>query len=96
METLKINERKTRSKELFIDKENGKCIDCHKCKHYYVTWDKHFPHGCRAMKFKSKQFPSTVVFVSSSIGCLLFKKKKREATSEAKKADQAVDKKAHN
>jgi len=36
---------------------NEKMIDCHKCEHYYVTWDKHFPHGCKAMKFKSKQLP---------------------------------------
>jgi len=51
-------------------------IDCHKCKHYYVTWDKKFPHGCRAMNFKSLQFPSTVVQNSTSgEDCLLFKKK---------------------
>jgi hypothetical protein len=50
-------------------------INCHKCKHYYVTWDKHFPHGCRAMKFKSKQYPSAVVFASSALECLLFEEK---------------------
>ena len=59
-------------------------IDCYKCKYYYVTWDKHFPHGCKAMKFKSKQFPSTVVFVSSNKECLLFKKKKRKTSSKDK------------
>ena len=63
-------------------------IDCHKCKHYYVTWDKHFPHGCKAMKFKSKQLPSTVVFVSSNIECLLFEKKKRKTTSKSKKINE--------
>jgi len=68
-------------------------IDCHKCDHYYVTWDKHFPHGCNAMKFKSKQLPSTVVFVSSNIECLLFKKKKRKTTFQGKKVDQAAVKK---
>jgi len=68
-------------------------IDCHKCKHYYVTWDKHFPHGCKAMEFKSKQLPSIVVFVSSNIECLVFKKKKRRTTSEAEKVVQTVDKK---
>jgi hypothetical protein len=50
----------------------SKPIDCHRCKHYYVTWDKQFPHGCRAMKFKSKEFPSRVVVSSSGIPCLLF------------------------
>jgi hypothetical protein len=36
-------------------------IDCHKCTHYYVTWDKAMPHGCRAMGFKSRRFPSALV-----------------------------------
>ena len=53
-------------------------IDCHKCEHYYVTWDKKFPHGCRAMNFKSLQFPSIVV-QNSTLGenCLLFEKKEK-------------------
>jgi len=50
-------------------------IDCHKCKHYYVTWDKNFPHGCRAMNFKSQEFPSQVVQTSSGTSCLLFEPK---------------------
>ncbi|RLB83827.1 MAG: uracil-DNA glycosylase [Deltaproteobacteria bacterium] len=52
-------------------------IDCHRCRHYYVTWDKRFPHGCRAMKFKSKELPSCVVGKSSGMPCLLFKVKDR-------------------
>ena len=51
-------------------------IDCHQCEHYYVTWDKHFSHGCRAMKFKSKQIPGLVVLSSSQMDCQLFKEKK--------------------
>jgi hypothetical protein len=51
-------------------------IDCHKCEHYYVTWDKNFPHGCKAMKFKSKRLPSIEVRVSSHRECLLYKEKK--------------------
>lgn len=53
----------------------NKRIDCHKCEYYYVTWDKKFPHGCKAMEFKSMQLPSIVVFASSKRECLLFKKK---------------------
>jgi hypothetical protein len=53
-------------------------IDCHKCEHYYVTWDKNFPHGCKAMKFKSKRLPSIEVRVSSHRECLLYKEKKQE------------------
>ena len=50
-------------------------IDCHKCEHYYVTWDKEFPHGCKTIGFKSIQFPSIVVRVNSNRECLLFEKK---------------------
>ncbi|HDI59121.1 MAG TPA: uracil-DNA glycosylase [Desulfobacteraceae bacterium] len=50
-------------------------LDCHRCIHYYVTWDKRFPHGCKAMGFKSKQLPSISVFASSNERCLLFKEK---------------------
>ena len=51
-------------------------IDCHKCLHYYVTWDKNFPHGCKAMGFKSKQLPSLSVLKSTpNIDCLAFEPK---------------------
>ena len=32
--------------------------DCHKCSHYFVTWQINFPHGCRAMGFKSRRLPN--------------------------------------
>ncbi|NOZ68367.1 MAG: uracil-DNA glycosylase [Deferribacteres bacterium] len=48
-------------------------ISCFKCVHFYVTWDERFPRGCRAMNFKSRQMPSTVVYRSSGIRCLKFK-----------------------
>jgi hypothetical protein len=56
--------------------ENQK-IDCHQCRHYHITWDKNLPHGCRAMKFKSKLIPSVVVVQSSGKDCLLFKRKQK-------------------
>jgi hypothetical protein len=36
-------------------------LDCHRCVHYFVTWDDHFPHGCRGMGFKSRRYPSEEV-----------------------------------
>jgi hypothetical protein len=57
--------------------EPSDMIDCHKCKHYYVTWDRDFPHGCHAMEFKSYDFTSKVVYKSSGIPCLMFKSKDR-------------------
>jgi len=54
-------------------------IDCHKCEHYYVTWENDFPHGCRAMGFKSRQLPIIVVRSSTpEMECLLFKKKEKK------------------
>ncbi|RJQ56941.1 MAG: uracil-DNA glycosylase [Desulfobacteraceae bacterium] len=52
--------------------DNPKRIDCHKCAHYYVTWEEKFPHGCRAMKFKSKRLPSDAVMESSRMPCMLY------------------------
>lgn len=50
-------------------------IVCQKCKHYYVTWDKNKPHGCKAYGFKSKEVPSLVVKRSSGIECSFYQKK---------------------
>ncbi len=52
-------------------------IDCHKCEHYYVTWEKQTPHACRAMGFKSRRLPSIVVKKNSlnNMDCLSYKKK---------------------
>lgn len=47
-------------------------IDCIKCKYFYVTWDKEFPNGCKFFDFKSKQYPSVVVWQSSGDDCQVF------------------------
>jgi hypothetical protein len=52
-----------------------KRIDCRKCKHFEVTWDKSFPYGCKAMGFKTAFFPSLEVFRSSGVACLRFEQK---------------------
>jgi hypothetical protein len=49
--------------------------DCFKCRHFYITWDKFFPYGCKAMGFKSKEISSAVVQQSSGTKCLYFEKK---------------------
>lgn len=45
---------------------------CLMCRHYYVTWDKGFPYGCRAMGFKSKAAPCLVTKDASGLECLSF------------------------
>jgi hypothetical protein len=54
-------------------------IDCFQCKHFYITWDKLFPKGCKAMRFKSEKMPAVVVYQASGIACLLFQKKERKS-----------------
>jgi hypothetical protein len=46
--------------------------NCLECIHYYVTWDARFPHGCRAMDFKSKRRPQLDVLESTGHACLTF------------------------
>ncbi|RXT13516.1 uracil-DNA glycosylase [Ammoniphilus sp. CFH 90114] len=50
--------------------EKQQRINCVKCKHYYVTWDKHNPRGCKFFEFKTSLLPSLVVFQSSGQPCL--------------------------
>ncbi|RJQ44748.1 MAG: uracil-DNA glycosylase [Nitrospiraceae bacterium] len=52
-------------------------INCFTCEHFYITWDEKFPRGCKAMGFKSREMPSAVVYASSGVQCLKFRKKKR-------------------
>jgi len=52
-----------------------KRIDCHKCRHYFITWEPSNPHGCRAMGFKSRQLPSAVVYQYSGEQCQAFQLK---------------------
>lgn len=56
-----------------------KRVMCLNCKHYYITWDQRFPHGCRAMGFKSHVPPYLTVFQSSGMPCQLFEEKEDKA-----------------
>ena len=69
----------------FVFKKN----DCHRCVNYFVTWDAQFPHGCRAMGFKSYQSPiATVRNAMGGADCLLFEEKR----IKIKKRDYRVGK----
>ncbi|KJS33484.1 MAG: hypothetical protein VR64_01505 [Desulfatitalea sp. BRH_c12] len=52
-------------------------INCQRCRHYFVTWEKANPHGCRCMGFKSKHLPSAVVQRNSGAACLCFEPRQR-------------------
>ena len=54
--------------------------DCSTCKHYYVTWDKDFPKGCKLFGFKSKNAPSNLVYEATGAPCEHYEEKpKRKA-----------------
>jgi hypothetical protein len=50
-------------------------IDCRQCNFFYITWDKKFPYGCKAMGFKTLMIPSMEVRQASGMGCLRFEPK---------------------
>jgi len=51
--------------------------NCRACLHFHITYDPAKPYGCRAMGFKSRQYPAQVVFASSGAACRAFQAKKR-------------------
>ncbi|WP_456402030.1 uracil-DNA glycosylase [Persephonella sp.] len=53
----------------------GKSVNCYKCKHFFITWDRNFPYGCKAYNFKSRLLPSIEVKSASGKECLSFERK---------------------
>ena len=51
-------------------------VNCRNCRHYYITWDKKFPHGCKAAGFKSGRVPAAEVLAVSGKACLSFQEKR--------------------
>lgn len=49
--------------------------DCFKCVHFYVTWDRNFPYGCRALGFKTRNNPAVEVLEASGKECLSYMEK---------------------
>ena len=47
-------------------------IDCRRCVHFHITWDSTHPKGCRAMGFKSFQWPWMEVLQTSGEPCMMF------------------------
>lgn len=58
-------------------KVDGK-VNCFDCVHFYITWDKSFPRGCRALSFKGREMPSVTVLSSSGMECQRFTPRESE------------------
>ncbi len=57
--------------------EENRKINCFTCSHFFITYDPHEPYGCRAMGFKSRQFPSDVTATSSGMKCQMYAPKRK-------------------
>ena len=62
------------SREL-IQGKNLKGIGCNSCKYFYISWNKKYPYGCRAMGFMSSNLPSVAVLEIEGRDCLSFVEK---------------------
>ncbi len=58
---------------------SDKHVDCNSCAHFFVTWNKNFPFGCRAMGFMSSNSPSKDVFEVEGRDCLAYKNKSSQS-----------------
>jgi hypothetical protein len=56
---------------------NIKRVSCQKCIFFYVTWDRSFPYGCKAMGFKGKIMPYLMVFQASGKSCMAFEERSK-------------------
>jgi hypothetical protein len=54
---------------------------CTGCDYYYVTWETGVPHGCRAMGFKSRDYPYVIAQHVSGMVCQMYRARKRDLQS---------------
>lgn len=57
--------------------DESRTVRCIACVHYFVTHDPSFPHGCRALEFRSWRSPMLDVLEASGQPCLYFQEKRR-------------------
>ncbi len=60
-----------------IQKENEieDSISCLRCVHYYVTWNKKYPRGCRKYGFETDLMPSDTILIYTCKSCAYYKNK---------------------
>jgi len=50
-------------------------MNCAQCAHFFITWEKDFPYGCKAYEIKAKTAPYIEVLSNTGVPCLTFEKK---------------------
>lgn len=68
---------------------NQERINCFQCRHFFITWDKSFPNGCKVFGFKTKQSPSVAVLQASGAKCAAFQPKESKLHSENSRTNQS-------
>ena len=59
-------------------------IRCNNCQHFYITYKKNFPYGCKAFGVISKKIPYLEVLKISGTNCALFSKKNKNVNIKKK------------
>jgi hypothetical protein len=66
---------------------NDKSKNCFQCKHFFITWDKNFPRGCKVYDVKSRDLPCMIVAASTKEGCVAYELK----ANKVEKKDNGLD-----
>lgn len=51
--------------------------NCSQCRHFYITWIKNTPNGCRRFGIQCKDSPSNVIASAGMGNCQGFEEKKK-------------------
>ena len=51
--------------------------NCNKCIHFYITYKRNFPYGCKAFGMISKNYPYSEIKRVSGTNCALFSNKEK-------------------
>ena len=56
--------------------------NCNQCRHFYITWDKKTPNGCRQFGIQCKESPSMVISLAGLGDCQGFEEKGKKRPND--------------
>ncbi len=56
--------------------------NCTQCRHFFITYEKGTPYGCRLYQLKSRELPSVIVKMAGAGDCQGFAPKEARRPSE--------------
>ncbi len=78
------------------NKVSGQHKDCNSCAHFFITWNKKFPYGCRAIGFMSSNLPNKDVLEVEGRDCLAFTQKHSHESEPGSLKAESNEKKGRN